>query len=112
MAHDYRSLAKQRLANAAKLLATNDDDDLVYACLELRKCVEALAYDLLTAYLHEVPLSAFETWQPDKVMKELLQVDPSADRSATISMQREATATEPARPWQLLGEDRRLKAPR
>jgi hypothetical protein len=112
MAHDYRFLAKQRLAKATSLLTSNDDDDLIYACLELRKCVEALAYNLLTGYLHEVPLSAFETWQPDKVMKELLQVDPSADRSATISMQREATATEPAGPWRLLGEDRRLKAPR
>jgi Zn finger protein HypA/HybF involved in hydrogenase expression len=74
--------------------------------------VEALAYDLLTAYLHEVPLSAFETWQPDKVVKELLQVDPRADRSATISMRKEATATEPAGPWTELGEDRRIKSSR
>ena len=112
MALDYRSLAKQRLAKATDLLAENDDDSLVFACLELRRCVEALAYDLLTVYLHEVPLSAFETWQPDKVMKELLQVDPRADRSATVSMQKEATDTEPTGPWLELGEDRRIKSPR
>ncbi|MFA6266020.1 MAG: hypothetical protein WC670_09950 [Pseudolabrys sp.] len=112
MAHEYRHLAKTRLAKAAELLAANDDDNLVYACLELRRCVEALAYDLLTAYLHEVPLSAFETWQPDKVMKELLQVDPRADTNARISFQKEATGSEPAGPWKELGEDRRIKAPR
>jgi hypothetical protein len=112
MALDYRYLAEQRFAKATKLLATQDSDDLIYGCLELRKCIEALAYDLLTAYLHEAPLSAFEVWQPDKVMRELLEVDPRADRSATISMQRDATETEPAGEWQLIGEDRRLKAPR
>jgi hypothetical protein len=112
MAHDYRCLAKQRLEKATQLLEVGNDDGLIYACLELRRCVEALAYDLLKAYLNEVPLSAFETWQPDKVMKELLQVDPRADRSATISMQKDATETEPVGPWIHIGEERRLKAPR
>lgn len=112
MALNYRYLAKQRLVKAKDLLAAGDDDSLIYACLELRKCVEALAYDLLSAYLHEVPLSAFETWQPDKVMKELLQVDPRADRSATISMQKEAADTEPVGPWTELGEDRRITSSR
>src|SRR5215216_2578999 len=98
MALDYRYLAKERLAKATELLVAGDNDSLIYACLELRRCVEALAYNLLTAYLHEVPLSAFETWQPDKVIRELLQVDPHADRSATISMQKEATDTAPAGP--------------
>jgi hypothetical protein len=59
MASEYRYLGKQRLAKAAKLLESKDDDDLIYACLELRKCLEALMYHLLTAYLNEVPLRAF-----------------------------------------------------
>jgi hypothetical protein len=43
--HDQH-LAKNRLAKATKLLGTPDEDDLVYACLELRKCIDAISYEL------------------------------------------------------------------
>jgi DNA-directed RNA polymerase subunit RPC12/RpoP len=112
VAHEYRFIAKERLSKAVALLATNEDDNLIYACLELRKCVEALAYDQLTYYLSEVPLKAFSIWQPDRVVRELLRIDPKADKSRRISMQREATETEPVGPWIELGEDRRLNAQR
>jgi DNA-directed RNA polymerase subunit RPC12/RpoP len=108
----YRHLARQAVQKSSRLLETNGQDELIYACLELRKCVEALAYDLLTSYLKEVPLKALATWQPDKVMKELLRIDPRADKGSHIRMQREATDTEPAGEWNYLGEDRRLDAQR
>lgn len=106
----YRYIAKERLKKATNLLKTGDDDDLTYACLELRKCIEALSYELLTGYLAEVPLKAMETWQPDKVMKELLRIDPTADRSSRIRIQRTGAEEEPDGDWMDLGEDRRLKA--
>jgi DNA-directed RNA polymerase subunit RPC12/RpoP len=109
---DYRDLAQQRLRKAKELLSLQDDDSLIYACLELRKCVEALSYKMLQSYLREVPLVAFGSWQPDKVLRELLRVDPKADVSRTISMQRAETETEPAGEWVTLGEDRRLSAKR
>jgi hypothetical protein len=56
MLPQYRYLAKQRLAKATDLLASGDEDNLTYACLELRKCIEALSYELLMGYLSEVPL--------------------------------------------------------
>jgi predicted RNA-binding Zn-ribbon protein involved in translation (DUF1610 family) len=112
VAHEYRMIARERLAKATALLAPNDNDSLIYACLEMRKCVEALAYDLLQLYLHEAPTKAFEVWQPDNVIKELLRIDTSADKSSRLSMQREATATEPAGEWKYIGEDRRLKVKR
>jgi predicted nucleic acid-binding Zn ribbon protein len=110
MRPQYRLLAKERLAKAATLLETETDDNLVYACLELRKCIEALSYELLTSYLSEVPLKAVETWQPDKVMKELLSIDPGADRTARIRIREEGRDGAPDGPWKELGEDRRLKA--
>lgn len=112
MAHEYRFLAKEHLSKAEKLLATRGDDELIYACLELRKCVEAIAFETFTSYLEEVPLRAFEVWQPDKVIKELIRIDPEAGTTRTLSMQRSASDTEPAGDWKEIGEDRRLKANR
>lgn len=110
MQPQYRILAKERLAKASKLVATGDNDDLVYACLELRKCIEAMCYELLTAYLGEVPLKAFEIWQPDKVMKELLRTDPGAEHTTRIRIKEEGRGGAPDGEWMDLGEDRRLTA--
>ncbi|MGY4512087.1 hypothetical protein [Bradyrhizobium sp. USDA 3650] len=110
MQPQYRYLAKERLEKAGELLDTGDDDSLIYACLELRKCLEALSYELLMGYLSEVPLKALETWQPDKVMRELLRTDPGADHSSGLRMRREGADGEPEGDWIDLGEDRRLKA--
>lgn len=111
MQPQYRYLAKQRLAKATDLLSSGDDDNLMYACLELRKCIEALSYDLMVGYLSEVPLKALETWQPDKVMKELVRTDPSADQTCLIRMCKEGPDGTPDGQWMEVGEDRRLKAP-
>ena len=110
MQPQYRYLAKERLAKATALLKTGDEDDLIYTCLELRKCIEALSYQLLGGYLSEVPLKASEAWQPDKVMKELLRIDPEADHSVRIRMRPEGPDGEPDGKWTELGEDRRFKA--
>jgi hypothetical protein len=106
---DYRSIAREKLAKATQLLSSNESDNLAHACLELRKCIEALCYDLLGVYLKEVPLRALEVWQPDKVMKELLRIDPQAHSTTRIRMRREGHDGSPDSAWRDLGEDRRLK---
>ncbi|MBH5385046.1 hypothetical protein [Bradyrhizobium diversitatis] len=105
---DYWHLTRKHLEKSAALLASGDDDDLVYACLELRKSLEAYAYSLLQKYLSEVPLRAVETWQPDKVLKELLAIDPNSEASYKLRVKRNATETEEEGAWKVLGEDRRL----
>jgi transcription elongation factor Elf1 len=106
---NYWYLTSAHLEKATALLATGDDDDLIYACLELRESLEAYSYDLLSRYLTEVPFRVItKTWQADKVIKELLAIDPNAGSSSTLRMRRNATETEPAGPWKTLGEDRRL----
>jgi hypothetical protein len=52
---EYRQLAREALDKAKLLMDSGDGDNLVYACLELRKCLEAIAYGLLLGYLAEVP---------------------------------------------------------
>jgi predicted RNA-binding Zn-ribbon protein involved in translation (DUF1610 family) len=110
MQPQYRYLAKQRLAKATDLLNSRDEENLTYACLELRKCIEALSYELLMGYLSEVPLKVLETWQPDKVMRELLRIDPSADQTSRLRMREEGRDGAPDGKWREVGEDRRLKA--
>jgi predicted RNA-binding Zn-ribbon protein involved in translation (DUF1610 family) len=104
----YWPIIDRHFEKATALLATGDDDDLIYACLELRKCLEAYAYDMLHGYLSEGPMRVVETWQPDKVLKELLAIDPLSATSAVIRMQSEASETRPAGAWKFVGEDRRL----
>ena len=54
----YRSLAKEHLKKATFLLGADDVDQLPYACLELRKCIEALSYELLAGYLSEASVKS------------------------------------------------------
>lgn len=49
-----------------------------------------------------------ETWQPDKVLRELLAIDPNSADSYTLRVQRQATATEEAGTWSTLGEHRKI----
>jgi len=71
---------------------------LTYACLELRKCIEALSYEILTGYLAEAPFKVIETWQPDKVMKELVRLIPVLIRFVS-SMEREDGDGRPVGDW-------------
>ncbi|WP_441252054.1 hypothetical protein AB8A28_08885 [Tardiphaga sp. 71_E8_N1_1] len=103
----YRFLAKEHLKNATALLAACDVSQLPYACLELRKSIEALSYELLNGYLAEASMKIMETWQPDKVMKELVRIDAGAEVNSFLRMKREGPDGEPSGDWINLGEDRR-----
>lgn len=50
------------------------------------------------------------TWQPDKVMKELVRIDPSAERNTFIRIRRHGMDGEPDGEWKSMGEDRRPKS--
>lgn len=80
----YLSRAREATDRAKALLATGVDDQLRYAALELRFAMEALTYDRAQAYAKEIPPEEMATWQPDKVMKVLLEIEPTADRSYTL----------------------------
>lgn len=82
--HQYRTLARQATDRAMTLLATEVDDQLRYAALELRFAMEALTYDRAQAYAKEIPPEELATWQPDKVMKVLLEIEPAAEKSYAL----------------------------
>ncbi len=84
----FREFARQHVG-AAKRLMLGTDDELRYACLELRLAIEALAYDTLQSYSEDVDDAvnlAYREWQPSKVLKALCDYDPIADRALRIEL--------------------------
>jgi hypothetical protein len=85
----FRHEARQALARAKALLVQGDDHALRYAALELRLALEAGIYDRLNDYRRDVPPSLYDTWQPPKVLRLLLEVDPDADQPSTVRLMRQ-----------------------
>lgn len=85
----YFHLARHATARAKDLLDSAEDDKLRYAALELRLAMEALTYDRARVYAEEIPPEELGTWQPDKVMRLLLEIEPSADSSYTVRFGKE-----------------------
>ena len=97
----YWELTDLHLKKAISLLSKDDDDSLTYACLELRKSLEAYAYDLLSRYLTEAPFRLVQrVWQADKVLKELLAIDPRSSSGSTLHMQ-QLPSPNPKSTWRL-----------
>jgi hypothetical protein len=86
----YRHEARQALARAKALLSQGDDHALRYAALELRLTLEAGVFDRLHDYRRDVPPTLYETWQPRKVLRLLLEVDPDADQPSTVRLTRQS----------------------
>jgi hypothetical protein len=106
--HNYRQSARLHLQEAKDFLSKPGEASARHACLELRMTIEALVYELLQAYLAEVPNSVMAAWQPKKVLDELLHVDPHADQTSTIFVGVETTPGVAAEKMELLGTDRRF----
>ena len=68
--------------------------------------IEALTYDRAQAYVQEIPPSEVDKWQPKKLMEVLIEIEPHADQSGTVSFARETSLGVAAEPMQLLGHER------
>ncbi|MBE1508366.1 hypothetical protein H4W29_005611 [Rhizobium viscosum] len=87
-----REQARRHLENAAQLLK-GESQQLIYACLELRLSIEALIYETLQTYaktLSPAVATAYQHWQPGKVLGLLREHDPLADRSLRVQARRVA----------------------
>lgn len=90
---------------ARKELDSGDDARLRYAALELRFAIEAIAYDKAQAYQKELPPKEYATWQPRKLMKVLIEIDPNADKASAISFGIEEEYGKPAKEMRFLGKE-------
>ena len=82
---NYRNEARRALQRANDHL---DDPGISrgrYAALELRMALESLVYERADSYREELPGRALYTWQPGKLLKMLLEIDPLADKILLIA---------------------------
>ena len=84
MDYPFRNEAHEFLERAQAELDSGNDIRLSYAALDLRKAMEALTYDRAQAYKEEIPPSEYEAWQPKKLLKYLLEIDPMADSESAL----------------------------
>lgn len=75
---------KDCLNRAEMLLKKGDTASLRYACLELRQCIEAIAYEKVSTYIKFVPENKLNVWQPKQVFSFLEQIDPSSTKDYTF----------------------------
>lgn len=107
---NYREIARAALNRAKAELDSSDEFRLRYAALELRMALEALVYERAQLYSVELNNKKLNTWQPSKLLNLLLEVDPHADKSPTISIGKEPSKGVPADYEDMieLGTDRKL----
>jgi|GEM_PF-1056712 len=106
---DPRQEKRAAFKAARELLANGEEAGLRYCALELRRCLEAVVYEKLSAYKNRLPAQA-RKWQPPQAFKALQQFEPDAASSATISLAlEEKPGGPPQGPFQVLGQDLRPK---
>lgn len=82
---------KHFLNKAKELINSGKEENLKYACLDLRMCIETLCYSKIGLYLKQIPEEILKSWQPRKLMLALKELDPhvEVDRKVVICMENE-----------------------
>ena len=93
MTPKYRDLARHHLKEAKANLETDDPVRLRASALALRMVIEALTYERAYLYKDDLPPD-HKTWQPKKLMADLLKIDPHADQSISLSFGKEPSPEE------------------
>jgi hypothetical protein len=106
MATEYRENARSALSRARHALDSGDDASLRYVALELRMALECLVYERAHRYKEELSNKKLSTWQPKQLLNILLEIDPYADKTATISFGLEEEYGVPAKVVRTIGTDR------
>lgn len=82
---NYRQQARLLLEAAREKLDDVGAENISYIALDLRMALECLVYERAELYKEEISEEQMRTWQPPQLMKYLLEIDPTADQSSTLS---------------------------
>ena len=104
---DYRAQTRVLLKSARKILSNCSEENISYLALDLRMALECLIYERVDLYKGEISDKDLATWQPDKLLRTMLEIDPFADQSSIFSMRREGEGME-NQPFQYLGTENLL----
>lgn len=102
---NFRQRAREALKRAKAELASGVDERLPYAALELRMAIECVTYERAKSYEEEMPENVYDVWQPSKLMKQLLELDPLADQSGALFFGLEDEPGVPAKEMKSLGKE-------
>lgn len=70
--------AMKCLDKSQRLILSADSDDLIYAVLQARMAIEYLFYEIVPLYKDELPLTVLNEWQPQHIIREILDCNPDA----------------------------------
>lgn len=102
----FRQRARDALQRAKTEMASGCNERIIYAALELRMAIECVTYERAKTYEKELPPRDYDVWQPGRLMKELLELDPLADASGTVSFGLEDEPGVPAKEMKTLGSEK------
>lgn len=106
MNFNFRQRAREAVQRAKTELGSGSDERLPYAALELRMAIECVTYERAKSYEEELPPQDYDVWQPGKLMKLLLELEPLADASGTVSFGLEDEPGVPAKKMNSLGSEK------
>ena len=101
---EYLALASQSLKQARAIREAGGARAETYAALELRHAFEALIYERAIDYLADLSPDDVRTWQPHLLLQRIVEIDPTADLSVELSMER----TPGEKDWLSLGRAQRV----
>tara|TARA_R110001606_G_scaffold3844_7_gene18611 strand:- start:12999 stop:13808 length:810 start_codon:yes stop_codon:yes gene_type:complete len=91
---------------AKELLCSESEINHIYACLELRFCIEAIVYQKLLHGIDSIPNTIIEEWRPNKALKMLKEIDEFADGNLSLSINSSISITPPIDGWLKLGDQK------
>ena len=97
-AAELREEARRYLQSAKEILSKSKPDELILAALQLRMCMECLAYEKLDYYGGEINSDIFDKWQPRLVIARLAEVDPLVQEPYRLMVVIQDDAGTPAPP--------------
>ncbi len=106
---NYRNTARLHCEVAKALLSNGCDDDTLFAALKLRLALECIIYDRAVGFAEDLGPDVMKTWQPRKLMEQMLEVDPEVDSDSTLSFGVESVLGRKPEVMQMLGTDPVLK---
>lgn len=101
---EYLALASQSLEQGRAIRNAGGVRADTYAALELRHAFEALIYERALDYLPDLSPDDIRTWQPHLLLKRMVEIDPTADLSLEMSMEK----TPGENDWLKLGRAQRI----
>src|SRR5665213_2579866 len=88
--------ARQAYQAARILLDTHDDAQLMYAALELRRCIESVVYQKLQVYGAVLPEDSVYKWQAAQAFDALIEIEPDAEEPFTVAVGLQEAPDKPA----------------